>query len=449
MERQIDEILNSIDEILPDAIKTSNERKNIAESLKPTVENVAQEFVIGTMYHILINDKSINFKFDFREDEAIDFIEGIIKSYPYEYKKERLQKVLESLKKRTEDNDTQPVMVIRDYKKFFELLVQVYKQDIELFFKRTKMSTFPVYEMENFLSQIWLRATPEDFNNPEKFLSIQLEMLKDKTFAKYDEEKILGKLSFLDNHVLCVKNRVARTWDENLREMEFTIYDKNHYDNPHLFWKPQYTLPVIRYGIYEKDGKKVCRIGSIQNTSISDDSNDKNIGKKLERKKYKLNSNVPQEDTERIEPKNILALSIFINLLNGEGITEIEAPGMYVLDYEYHQKRSEMLLDELARKWPKERIAIYPERFERAIIYMKRNYEKEDLISEIKTERFIRTLTRMLHHYPNATVKSYPGEADSFLHMSIPEIKNKEEIRGEVLRDIYDLINSKEHDEER
>lgn len=449
MARQIDEILNSLDEILPDTIKTHEERRSIAESLKPTVENVARKFIIDIMYDILLNDKAFNFKFDFREDEAIDFIEGIIKSYPYEFKKEKLQKVLDTIKKRTECNETQPVMVISDYKKFFELLTEVYEQDIELFFKRTKMSSFPVYEMENFLSQIWLRATPEDFNDPENFLRRQAGMLRDKTFAKYDEETSLGQLSFLDNHILCVKNGVARTWDETLREMEFKIYDKNHYSNQNLFWKPHYTLPVVRYGIFERDGKKVCRIGAIQNTSVSDDNNDKNIGKKLERRKYKLNANVPQEDIDKIEPKNILALSIFVNLLNREGITEIEAPGMYVLDYEYHQKRSKMLMDELIRKWPKERIATDPERFEWAISYLKRNYEKEDLISEIKTERFIRTLTRILHYYPNGVVRSYPGEEDSFLHLSIPSIKNKGEINGDMLREIYDLINSKEYDGER
>ena len=449
MERQIDEILNSIDEILPETIKAHEERRSIAETLKPTVENVAREFVINIMYDILLNDKALNFKFDFKEDEAIDFIEEIIKSYPYEYKKERLQKVLGCIKKRTEGNETQPVMMISDYKKFFELLTEVYEQDIELFFKRTKMSSFPVYEMQNFLSQIWLRATPEDFNNPEDFLRRQAQMLRDKTFAKYDEETSLGQLSFLYNHILCVKNGVARTWDENLREMEFKIYDKNHYGNKNLFWKPHYTLPVIRYGIYEKDGKKVCRIGAIQNTSVSDNSNDSKIGKSLERRKYKLNANVPQEDTDRIEPKNILALSIFVNLLNREGITEIEAPGLYVLDYQYHQKRSKMLMDELIRKWPQERITTDPERFERAISYLKRNYDKEDLISEIKTERFIRTLTRLLHHYPKGVVRSYTWEADSCLHLSIPVIKNKEEINGDMLREIYHLINSKELDEER
>lgn len=47
-------------------------------------------------------------------------------------------------------------------------------------------------------------------------------------------------MSFLDNHILCVKNGIARPWDENSREIEITIYDKKYYDNKELFDRPHY-----------------------------------------------------------------------------------------------------------------------------------------------------------------------------------------------------------------
>lgn len=143
-------------------------------------------------------------------------------------------------------------MVVNNYKEFFELLRQYYEQDIELYFKRTGQSGFSRYEQENCFKQIWLRATPDDFNNPEDFLRRNVEMIKDKTFQKYDEETYLGTLNKLNDHVICVQNVISRTWDETPREFKIIIYDKQYYNNKKLFYRPNYTLPVIRYGIYEK-----------------------------------------------------------------------------------------------------------------------------------------------------------------------------------------------------
>ena len=65
-------------------------------------------------------------------------------------------------------------------------------------------------------------------------------MIKDTTFDKYDKETYLGKLDFLDNNIICIKNGIARTWDETSREIEITIYDKKYYNNA-----KQYKLHII------------------------------------------------------------------------------------------------------------------------------------------------------------------------------------------------------------
>ena len=61
-------------------MKLSNNR-TIADCWLPTFENVAREFIIENLKNILSSDKTPNFKFDFREEEAIEFIEDIIKRY--------------------------------------------------------------------------------------------------------------------------------------------------------------------------------------------------------------------------------------------------------------------------------------------------------------------------------------------------------------------------------
>lgn len=438
-------------------MKLPNNR-TIADSWLPTFENVAREFIIDNLENLLSSDELPNFKFNFKEKEAIEFIEDIMKKYANSFDKpkdrekiwERLKKTLDKLKQKTDENEETPVMIVNDYKKFFEYLRQAYEKHIELYFQRRKDSTgFNRWEKNNFFELIWLRATPQDFNNPEEFLKKQAKMIKDTTFEKYDEEIYLGKLECLNNHIITIKNGIARTWDENFRQMEITIYDKEYYTNKELYNRPHYTLPVIRYGIYEKDGKKICSIGSIQNKS--DSSDEEKLEKKVDRQKYKINKDIPEEDKEKVEPKNLIALSIFINLLHKEGITDIEVPSMYVLDHEYHRKRNKYLLKKFKEKWTevdywdreeRQKREKFPEDYQKAYKNLMKMFRKEDLISEIKTERQLLTARRLLKHYPKANITAYPEEIDNYMHMQIPLVKDASEINGELLKELYNLVQA-------
>lgn len=433
--------------------------RTIADDLKPTFENVTREFITNTLYEILFSDKLPNFKFDFREDEAITFIEETLQNYRKQFQdnalikelEEKHKRIVQAIKQKFNNNTKHPVMIISDYKKFFELLRQFYERDIELYFLRTDMTGFSKYEKDKCFEQIWLRATPEDFNNPEKFLRKQVEMIRNRTFEKYDKETYLGKLAFLDDNIICIKNGIAEIWDENSREFEITIYDKKYYNNMELLDRPHYTLPLIRYGIYERDGKKVCYIGSIQSKSESYKNlySNKYINKKVDRKKYKVNEGVPEEHKDKVEPKSILALSLFAYILNKEGITDIEIPCMYVLDYEYHRKISKTILENFKKEWTEEKRKHSPLLYKEELNYLKHNYGKQGLISEIKTEGMIRKFERILYHHPNGKIKRYPGDADSFLHINIPIIKSEHEIKGETLIEIYRLINEMYRETER
>lgn len=110
------------------------ENRSIAESLEPTFENVTRKFITETMYDILFNEEFPNFKFEFREDEAVAFIEKVLNEYTKEYNfyEEKAQKILENIKKKSDGNQIQPIMTVNNYKEFFEQLRQYYKQDIEL-----------------------------------------------------------------------------------------------------------------------------------------------------------------------------------------------------------------------------------------------------------------------------------------------------------------------------
>ena len=424
----------------------TNYNGKIAEDWLPTYENVTREFVTETLYRMIFGEKLPNFLFDFREPEAMKFVESLLNQQVeiYDFYAEKNKKLIDKLKNKTDENSELPVMIVKDYEQFFENLRQFYEGYIELYFKDCPGMTFNRDEKEKCLEQIWLRATPDDFNNPEEFLRKQAMMISDTTFEKYDNEVEIGPVDFFDGNILCIKNGIAGIWDENSRQIEIKIYNKEKKtSNGEVLKASPYELPVIRYGIYEKDGKKICMINSIQDKRYGFDRS--KFEKKLERKKYKVNQDVLEEDTEKVEPKNLMALSIFMNMLAREGITDIEVPSMYVLDYEYHVRRNPQILKQFQENWSSERrkkSLSYPI----AKYHFDRTYQKEDVISEIKTERLLLTFRRLLQHYPNGTLVSYPGEVDSFMHLNIPAARSEHELEGDAFKALYRL--KKEEDVE-
>ncbi len=418
---------------------------NVSKTLEPTYENVTKEFIESTLYTLLCNRVKTNFRMRFDEPEAMQYITKVLrecaKGGPYWERK--AQEILKGLSK-SEDLDDTPVMVIRDYKEFFEGLTKLCEENVHQHFKRTKNSSFPWYERTNCMEEVWLRMAPEDFNDPENFLRLQVQMAKDTTFSKYDNETCLGQSKILGDNYICIQNKVARTWDEASQEMEITIYDKEHYHKENKRYIPNYKLPVVRYGIYEKDGHRICRIFSIQNTDTNQELN--GMYKKIDRAKYKVNSGISEQDTEKVEPKNLIALSIFVNLLNMEGITKIEAQGAYVLDYEFHEKRNIRLKKDFDERWTEEKKQKQLDMYLREKAYLDKSYGKEELISEIKTERFLKAFDRLLEHYPMGRTDSYPTEQDSNYHIIIPKIKSKSEINSSFLQEMYELV-AKQYDD--
>ena len=447
--------------------------REIAESLEPTYENVERYFVFNILHQVMYNEQLPNFYIDFREKEVVEYIEKMlwkekeryVGKYLLDYKKsleEKNEEVMNILRNPSLNNETKPVIVVNNYKKFIELLREGYEKAVELYFEECTDKNWgengilklPGHVINNYLMFIWQRMKPEDFNDPEKFLTIQNKMNKDTTLSKYNKEKYIGEIEALNNNVLCIKNGIADKWDESDRQMEITIYDKKYYYDRYMALKPYCLLPLIRYGIYEKNGKKICYIGSIQNRKpyLKDSEYDvkTDINKKVNRAKFKANENVPEENTENVEPANILALSIFVDIMNEEGINDFEIQSSFVLDYENHEKRSKEVEEEFEKHWSnKENQERNPEAYEDALYYKERNYNKQDIISEIKTERMIKTFERILYHYPNSKIVSYPGEVENIFHINIPKIKSKDEIKGKILKEMYEKIDSRYNDIER
>ena len=421
----------------------------IKKDLLPTYENVTKEFISNTLHELMCakdDAQYANFLIDFKEDEAIDFIKSTynksLKWYSLStivFMEKFLDDVLAGIEK-AQNNDTDyPVMEISNYKLFFENLRKVYEKEIDLYYKRKQdFLLFSSYDRENLFTEIWLRCTPEDFKHPEEFLERNAQMMSDNTFEEYDEQQRIGKISIFDNNILNVKNGVARTWDEAPREMIFRIFSRNSRGHLGLF-----EFPVIRYGIIEQNNEKVCLIGSIQNKA-SEDYSTPNIKEIVDQTRKVVNRGVPGEEKKEIEPKKIIALSMFINLLHQKGITKIQVPSMYVLDYPYHEKRVQYAIDYFNKRWPENKQKENPEQYLQEKEVIEKLNGREDFISKTKTENFVRLFSRILHHYPNGSITNYPGEVSNTMQIEIPVVKNKQEIKGEALQKLYEDMKYRE-----
>ena len=76
----------------------------------PTFENVAREFITEHLYRMMFDEKLPNIRFEFREKEAMEFVQGILDDYVRElylneYKaescilEEHMQKIFLNMKK--------------------------------------------------------------------------------------------------------------------------------------------------------------------------------------------------------------------------------------------------------------------------------------------------------------------------------------------------------------
>ena len=84
------------------------ENRRIAESLKPTFENVSREFIVYSMNELLFSDEIPNIYFDFKENEAIKFIENVMNDFACnsDFFKKESKKIIKNIKnKEYKDNN--------------------------------------------------------------------------------------------------------------------------------------------------------------------------------------------------------------------------------------------------------------------------------------------------------------------------------------------------------
>ena len=275
-----------------------------------------------------------------------------------------------------------PIIIIRNFKDFIFLIRDIYSAE----YSRLGIFNFGLCNDQIF-ADLWLRASPLDLMDVNRFLRKQLEMYHDDTFNEF---KTLQKIADFPNLEMFMGaiSKNCMTYDECPSEMIFRFYNNktvfNYYcSNFERDEKQYYELPRIRYGIYEENGKKICRIGSIQNKNCNRDidESDKDICEWIAERINIFKLGIISNKHKNVEPNKMISLVLFLFYLFKNGITKIEIPIAYFNNYDYHIKERKRL-----------------EKKEEKVTC------NEDVVSALKTEKLFSLVLKTVEYFEDASV---------------------------------------------
>lgn len=359
-------------------------------------------FIQNYINQIIIKDNIPKIIYEFTEEDYKKEIEPILEKEHYK-ETTTYNKFLEEINK--ESNI--PRIKIKNFNIFIQLLYTLYNKIKEI---------DPLCPEENIIGYILLRTTINDINDIEIFLKHQIEMIDTiKAFKGLEQEYNIGNINFLGNNPVTVQIQPTDTFNENSYEMKITVGST--------------ILPLVRFGVYLNGTYPICSIGSIQNT-LREEKN-----KQLERAKYKLNEGIKETNTE---PKKIISLLIFLNIMEEYGLTTFEMHGHNIYDYKFHQNLSNYAYEQYTNALEKK------DEFLIGIFSREKDkyYNKEDIVSKMKTENLFNLVNRINEYYSNLEVLGYPYEITPDYRYTIPtmEIKTNNKAVNEIHEKVHEAF---------
>ena len=200
-------------------------------------------------------------------------------------------------------------------------------------------------------------------------------------------------------------------------------------------------LPTISYGISDD----ICYIYAIQDYNKHESNTYHN---KIKRKLYKLNDKIYEKETDEykdykngsslyypenisdVSPSAVLALSIFLNEIEKQGISKVEV--IPYLPIRYDNKIKVLAFKSI--KYAKENNLNEEEKRKYYLNLLKKQVYNQNNM----TQKFIRTFYRVAYHFNNVNITSSPMELDSNLHISLSKFEYS---NNEVLNQIINFNN--------
>ena len=291
---------------------------------------------------------------------------------------------------------------VHDSKRFFELLE-------ELLQSYTLKQGHSLLYHYNFLRSIWLRMGVNDINDVEGFLERQIQFIKaEKAFPVSNTVKKYDNGDALTYYV-----EENEDWFETNKNIVFSIRRSSESILKEGF---TYDFPAIHFALGKVDGKVTCFIYGVQTFDrLCHDNGIKNDLQPI--RKSLRNKNVSADF--------IIALSLFLDYMYSQGVTNIEVPTLQVFNYTYHEHLSKNIYDSFSG-YTESDIEEIKELMECGVFSDKvtdylhtkkmvgRFVDKEDSISYSKSERFINLFYELMNINPNIELLSEPfGQSEN------------------------------------
>ena len=332
-----------------------------------------------------------------------------------------------------------PVLKIKDKDVLF-LKFKSYLKEVIKFRKSDENLTSDF--IKNCLVHLFANATFTDFENPEMFIDkyidfMNMEPLTIKTVSNIFDDVMSPKEMIYGSDLSC----------EIVKQSEF-------FETPYAFKSKisledlEYRLPVISFGI----SNNTCYIYAIQKEKYSYKTiENETYNKKVKRVLYKVDDKViNSESSEYLEykegksdyypenitdvvPSAVLALSLFLNILYQNNITNVSV--VPYLPVRYNAKKEAL---ENKARYEAKLNGLSEEQ-------LKKMLEESSLeqlrIQNNLTQKLIRNFMRLHYHFNNVDIIGYPYEVSEYLNIKINPFVNT---NNDVLKKIIESNYSKQ-----
>ena len=290
-----------------------------------------------------------------------------------------------------EENDI--TLIIKDENKTLELL----NEYIELSLNNNKI---PKYlndkdKIKYLITYLIVNASTEDLRNINDYIKRRINFIKDKTFEMFTQSKKIPLVMNFSNSNLIIQKEENSPSMETPNRLKFKLALS---DDENVF----YNLPSVYYGI----DNDTCYLYALLNEKEPKDINPmtKKYISKINRLLFKLNSDVKDLDDYKIDEEEnikdvsmsfVLALNIFISILQNKGIKKLKIIPYLPLRYNSRNQAAK-------ESDNKEELQI-----------------RNDNIQYNLTNKLIRTIRRLSYQNKALEIENLPYEIDEFLTANI------------------------------
>jgi len=330
------------------------------------------------------------------------------------------------------ENNNLETLIINDIDRFNEVLIEYTTtmlnhinehqdlQNIDYIYYDSNINNI----IKMILLSVWFNATVGDFKNPIDFLKLRKLLLEDKV-AK-------------DNLNCIFESKSISELNDSFVKSVITVQNPSSNETPYVFRTSivnslneddSYTLPNISFGIVDD----TCYIYSIHGNKIKEYTP---YEKKINRLLFKANKNFEddynEESIKDISLSQLFAMTIFLKFLNSYNIKHLVVKNYFPIRYNAkimaNQNRSEKL-EKIKNNLTEEEYEVQKNNL---------NNDAESIQWNI-INKYIRVIRRLVYHFDNLKVLSYPYEIDDSMHIDINNLITLD--NEHILYDVYQSLD--------